>query len=71
MAFNSLYKWFVGLNQDDAVWDASVFCKNRDRLLQADVSVKLLQAVIAHPGGEPGLGVQRQFCCKMADGVSA
>lgn len=49
MEFNGLYKWFVGLNPDDAVWDASTFCKNRDRLLEADVSVQLLQAVIAHP----------------------
>lgn len=49
MAFNSLYKWFVGLNPDDPVWDASTFCKNRDRLLEADVSAKLLQGVIDHP----------------------
>lgn len=49
MEFNGLYKWFAGLNPDDAVWDASTFCKNRDRLLQAEVAVKLLQAVIAHP----------------------
>jgi transposase len=49
MEFNALYKWFVGLNPDDAVWDASTFCKNRDRLLQSNVGVKLLQAVISHP----------------------
>jgi transposase len=47
--FNGLYRWFVGLNPDDAVWDASVFAKNRDRLLEADVASKLLRAVIAHP----------------------
>jgi transposase len=35
MEFNSLYKWFVGLNPDDPVWDASTFAKNRDRLLEA------------------------------------
>lgn len=49
MEFNGLYKWFVGLNPDEPVWDASTFAKNRDRLLEADVAVKLLQAVIAHP----------------------
>lgn len=49
MEFNGLYKWFVGLNPDDAVWDASTFCKNRDRLLEADMAVKLLQGVISHP----------------------
>lgn len=49
MEFNSLYKWFVGLNPDDPVWDASVFAKNRDRLLEAEVASKLLKAVVDHP----------------------
>ena len=31
--FNILFRWFVGLGMDDAVWDATVFCHNRDRLL--------------------------------------
>ena len=46
--FNLLFRWFVGLGIDDRVWDASVFCKNRDRLLEAEVSAKLLGGVIAH-----------------------
>ena len=46
--FNLLFRWFVGLGLDDGVWDASTFCKNRDRLLEAEVSAKLLQGVIAH-----------------------
>ena len=46
--FNLLFRWFVGLGMDDAVWNATVFCKNRDRLLAADVSGKLLNGVIAH-----------------------
>ncbi len=33
---------------DDLVWDASTFCKNRDRLLEAEVSAKLLTGVIEH-----------------------
>ncbi len=33
--YNLLFRWFVGLNVDDAVWDATVFTKNRDRLLEA------------------------------------
>jgi transposase len=33
--FNLLFRWFVGLSIDDPVWDATVFCKNRDRLLNA------------------------------------
>ena len=36
--FNMLFRWFVGLGLDDGVWDASAFCHNRDRLLEAEVS---------------------------------
>ena len=46
--FNLLFRWFVGLGLDDVVWDASTFCKNRDRLLEAAVSAKLLRGVIEH-----------------------
>ena len=46
--FNLLFRWFVGLGVDDPVWDATVFCKNRDRLLEAEVSAKLLKGVIEH-----------------------
>lgn len=35
--YNLLFRWFVGLAIDDAVWDHSVFSKNRDRLLEHDV----------------------------------
>ncbi len=38
MDYNLLFRWFVGLNADDEVWDATVFTKNRDRLLQAEVA---------------------------------
>src|SRR5580765_8235019 len=33
--YNLLFRWFVGLSMDDAVWDVTVFTKNRERLLQA------------------------------------
>ncbi len=46
--FNILFRWFVGLSMDDQVWDSSTFCKNRDRLLEVDVSAKLLNGVIEH-----------------------
>ncbi len=46
--FNLLFRWFVGLGLDDAVWDASSFAKNRNRLLEADVSAKLLGGVVEH-----------------------
>ena len=46
--FNMLFRWFVGLGLDDGVWDASTFCHNRDRLLDAEVSAKLLTGVVEH-----------------------
>ena len=42
--FNLLYRWFVGLGMDEAAWDPTVFTKNRDRLLQGEVSQRLLLA---------------------------
>lgn len=44
--YNLLYRWFVGLNADDAVWDVTVFTKNRDRLMDGEVSQRLLEAVL-------------------------
>src|SRR6266540_3342310 len=45
--YNLLFRWFVGLNADDEVWDATVFTKNRDRLLEADVAQEFLARVVA------------------------
>jgi transposase len=36
--YNLLFRWFVGLNADEPVWDASTFSKNRDRLLAAEIA---------------------------------
>jgi transposase len=33
LAHNLLFRWFLRLPVDDSVWDATVFCKSRDRLL--------------------------------------
>ena len=52
MDYNLLFRWFVGLNADDAVWDATVFTKNRDRLLQADVAKQFLAQVVAQAGAK-------------------
>jgi len=49
LEFDLLFRWFVGLGIDDAVWDHSVFSKNRDRLLEGDIAAKLLAAVLAQP----------------------
>src|SRR5256712_68160 len=46
LEYNLLFRWFVGLNIDDPVWDATVFSKNRDRLLAADVAALFFQAVL-------------------------
>ena len=42
-------RWFVGLGIDTAVWDASTFSKNRDRLLEGDAAAALFAAIVAHP----------------------
>jgi transposase len=47
MDYNILFRWFVGLNLDDPVWDATVFTKNRDRLLEAEVAKEFLTQVVA------------------------
>lgn len=44
--FNVLFRWFVGLEMDDPVWDATVFSKNRERLITAEVSEELLLSVV-------------------------
>ena len=49
LEFDLLFRWFVGLGVDDAVWDHSTFSKNRDRLLEGEVAAKLLGAVLAQP----------------------
>jgi transposase len=47
MDYNLLFRWFVGLNADEEVWDATTFTKNRDRLLEADVAKEFLARVVA------------------------
>jgi len=47
--YNLLFRWFVGLSADEAVWDATVFCKNRDRLLDGDIAAKFMVGVLNLP----------------------
>ena len=42
LEFDLVFRWFVGVGVDDAVWDHSTFSKNRDRLLEGDIAAKLL-----------------------------
>jgi transposase len=44
--YNLLFRWFVGLNMDDAIWDATVFSKNRQRLLAGDTAEAFFEAVL-------------------------
>ena len=46
--YNLLYRWFVGLGVDDPVWVPTVFTKNRDRLLDAEVARKFLAELLNH-----------------------
>jgi transposase len=63
--YNLLFRWFVGLEVDDAVWDASSFAKNRDRLVDPEAGRSLLAAVIAQArANRSGIRrtLQRRLC---------
>src|SRR5580700_9300743 len=49
LEFDLLFRWFVGLGVDDAVWDHSTFSKNRDRPLEGEIAARFLTAVLAQP----------------------
>jgi transposase len=44
--YNLLFRWFVGLEMDESVWNATTFTKNRDRLLKGDIAQAFLAAVV-------------------------
>jgi transposase len=46
--YNLLFRWFVGLSMDDPIWDATVFSKNRDRLLEGDIARAFFERVLCH-----------------------
>src|SRR5713101_1127290 len=60
MDYSMLFRWFVGLNLDEEVWDATTFTKNRDRLLEADVAKEFLAQVGAQAGAK-GLTSDEHF----------
>jgi len=47
--FDLLFRWFVSLGVDEAVWDDSSFTTNRERLLSGEIAAKFLRAVLAQP----------------------
>lgn len=46
--YNLLFRWFVGLSMDDRIWDATVFTKNRDRLLEGEIATAFFERVLCH-----------------------
>src|SRR6266478_1482141 len=58
--YNKLFRWFVGLNLDDEVWDATVFTKNRNRLLEAEVAKDFL-ALVVEQAREQGWASDEHF----------
>src|SRR5271154_3552537 len=58
--YSMLFRWFVGLNLDEEVWDATTFTKNRDRLLEADVAKEFLSRVVEQARGK-GLTSDEHF----------
>src|SRR6185437_15806778 len=49
LAYNILFRWFVGLSIEAPVWDATVFTRNRDRLLEGDIAYGFLRATLTDP----------------------
>jgi Transposase domain (DUF772) len=46
LEYNVLYRWFIGLNMDDPIWDVTVFTKNRMRFLDGEIADKFFSAVL-------------------------
>ena len=47
LQYNLLFRWFVGLNLDEPVWDVTVFTKNRERLLEGEIAAGFFEQVRA------------------------
>ena len=58
--YNLLFRWFVGLSMDDAIWDVTVFTKNRERLLDGRHR-RQVHGGGARPGSGQGAAVGRSF----------
>src|SRR3954464_7582136 len=49
--YNLLFRWFVGMEMDEPVWDHSVFTKNRDRLLTQDLARSFFRHIADRAAG--------------------
>jgi transposase len=52
LEYDLLFRWFVEIGVDAAVWDHSVFSKNRDRLLEGNIAARFLAAVLDRAGAK-------------------
>ena len=62
LEYNLLFRWFVGLAMDDAVWTPTTFTKNRDRLLAGDIARQFFEAVLTQ--------ARARACCRMSTSPS-
>jgi transposase len=60
MDYNMMFRWFIGLNLDDDIWNATTFTKNRDRLLEGEVAERFFAEVLAM-AKKQGLVSQEHF----------
>jgi transposase len=60
LEYNMMFRWFVGLNLDDDIWNHSTFTKNRDRLLEGEIAQRFFEEVLAM-AKEQGLVSQEHF----------
>jgi transposase len=58
--YSVLFRWFIGMNLDEGMWDVTVFTKNRDRLLDGDVAREFLCEVVRQ-AREEGLSSDEHF----------
>jgi len=69
--YNLLFRWFVGLEMDDAVWDVTVFTKNRERLIAGAVSQQFLEAALveAAKASQSATVTERETAVELLDCV--
>jgi transposase len=60
LEYNLLFRWLVGLNMDEPVWDVKVFTKNRERLLKADVAKQFFR--LGRAGKQAGQTICFRIC---------
>jgi len=49
--YNLLFRWFVGMDLDEPIWDPTVFTKNRDRLLNQDIARGFFRRIVERAEG--------------------